>query len=351
MSIDGNELAALLPALGYPARRQPLPFGTLLNAVPRPFSAPSLPTLDDRITAVLTRARDVRGLRPTTIRWARQAYASLRTFLVDEKAERQFLSRDIRSQVDVLQRWVGWMRARGVQTVAVNSTWRGAASIFRWLAAEDGILSPFRLIEPPRHARRSPAFLPRNEAERLLSIINNYQWPSQLARWRNLALVALMLLAGLRRSEVLRLTISDLDLENARIRVLRAKGMHGGKDRVSWMPPLLIGILREYLMARKRAVPERTHAELLTHLFKNQAISVGSVQHLFHDLSRLLGCRVTPHMLRHTYATLLRQSGVEDRVSMELLGHTSLAMLQRYSHVENGEARRAADKLNLNVSL
>ena len=347
MSTDGTELVEDL----YPPERLPrrVRFGALLNALPKPFSAPSLPSLDARVAALLTRADEVRGLRATTLRWARQSYASLRAFLVAENAERAFLSGDVQSQVAVLQRWVGWLRSRGAHTVAVNSTWRGAASVFRWLADEDGILSPFAVVEPPRFAQRTPAFLPRQEAERLLVAMSNFQWTSQLARYRNLALVGLMLLAGLRRGEVLRLTIADVDLDNARIRVLGAKGMHGGKDRVSWMPPLLVAILRDYLAVRRRAA--RTHPELLTHLRKNHGVDIGSVQHLFRDLSRLLGSRVTPHMLRHTYATLLRQSGVADRVSMELLGHTSLAMLQRYSHVENDEARRAADQLRLNVVL
>jgi integrase/recombinase XerD len=350
MTAESDGRAASYPLL-VPQRARRLRFGTLLNALPQPFSAPSLPALDARVDALLRRAEEVRGLKATTIRWARQAYSSLRTFLTEQRAERDFLGGDIRRQIEILQRWVGWQRARGVHTVAINSTWRGAASVFRWLGDEDGILSPFAVIEPPRFARRTPSFLPRQEAERLLVGISNFQWPSQLARHRNLALVGLMLLAGLRRGEVLRLKVADVDLENGRIRVLGAKGMYGGKDRVSWMPPLLVSILRDYLAVRRKATPERTHPELLTHLRRNRPVDVGSIQHLFRKLSRVIGSRVTPHMLRHTYATLLRQAGVEDRISMELLGHTSLAMLQRYSHVENGEARSAAEKLRLNVVL
>jgi integrase len=53
------------------------------------------------------------------------------------------------------------------------------------------------------------------------------------------------------------------------------------------------------------------------------------------------GVRFTPHMLRHTCATLLRQAGVPDRLAMEQLGHSSLGVLQLYSHVANGELRTA----------
>jgi site-specific recombinase XerD len=54
-------------------------------------------------------------------------------------------------------------------------------------------------------------------------------------------------------------------------------------------------------------------------------------------------------MLRHTYATILRQAGVPDRLSMDLLGHASLSMLQRYSHVESGEHRAAVERLVLDL--
>jgi integrase len=56
-------------------------------------------------------------------------------------------------------------------------------------------------------------------------------------------------------------------------------------------------------------------------------------------------------MLRHTYATLLRTAGVPDRVAMDLMGHASLTMLKRYSHVYDGEHADAARKLQLDIDL
>jgi integrase/recombinase XerC len=75
------------------------------------------------------------------------------------------------------------------------------------------------------------------------------------------------------------------------------------------------------------------------------------VQHIFRGISRALGTSVTPHALRHTYATLLRQAGVPDRIAMDLLGHSSLQMLQRYSHVYNCEREAAAGRLVLDIDV
>ena len=76
-----------------------------------------------------------------------------------------------------------------------------------------------------------------------------------------------------------------------------------------------------------------------------------AVRVLFKRISTALNMRVTPHMLRHTFATLCRQDDVPDRLAMELLGHASLSMLQRYSHVEDGEVRAAARRIHLDVRL
>jgi integrase len=348
MDADASLLSAAADG-GF--RQSRMRFGALLTTVPIAFSSPSLLTLDDRVRTGLERAISVRGLKPTTVRWARQSFRLLRLFLVERKAERRFLSGDVRQQVALLHDWVGWMRVRGVQSVAVNSAWRGAASIFRWIAEEDGLVSPFALIQAPRFARLTPAFLPKARAEEFLRTVRNLQWPTPLARSRNVAIVGLMLLAGLRRTEVLRLAVADVDLATREIKIRGGKGMFGGKDRTSWMAPQLVEILAAYLQARAHATPPRTHPELITDLRRNKPVGYGTTQHLFRGMSRVVGARVTPHMLRHTYATLLRQAGVPDRLAMELLGHSSLSMLQHYSHVETGESAAAAERLHLNVEL
>ncbi len=89
----------------------------------------------------------------------------------------------------------------------------------------------------------------------------------------------------------------------------------------------------------------------ISSLAGDQGVAEVTIRRIFKVASRAVGMHVTPHMLRHTFATLLRQSGVPDRVAMDLLGHRDLAMLQRYSHVESGEHLREAARLKLDVEL
>ncbi|MEA2766335.1 MAG: Phage integrase family, partial [Gemmatimonadaceae bacterium] len=130
-----------------------------------------------------------------------------------------------------------------------------------------------------------------------------------------------------------------------------AKGRNGGRTRTSYMTPQLRNIIAAYLDIRMATEPERTHPELLTSIVGDLPMRLTALCRLFKYVRKGTGIAVTPHMLRHTYAMLLRQAGIPDRVSMDLMGHRSLAMLQRYSHVFDGEHQREAAKVLLDVDL
>lgn len=332
------------PALPRRRAARAFPFGP-----PIPLQSPSLEAFDERVEHVIRDVGSVEGLQPTTQSWAARSYRSFRRFLKDTGKERAFLDGDVRAQVATLQRWVAWLREEGRARTAINSYWRGMASISRWIQRREGTLDPFVYVPMPGVGQLQPRCIPRAAAERLLAFTRNYPWHSGLERARSLAIVGLMLLAGLRRGEVLRLGFADVDLDAGTIRVLRAKGFHGGKDRTAYLPAQLREILAAYVMARHAA--RRTHPELLTSLRANQGISSSVLRNLFRTLSRESGIHVSPHMLRHTYATLLRQAGVPDRVLMELLGHASLAMTYRYAHVYAEEVRAEAQRLRIDVRL
>jgi integrase len=143
----------------------------------------------------------------------------------------------------------------------------------------------------------------------------------------------------------------DLHVADGWVAIRRGKGTEGGRPRTAYLPPQLRDILAGYLKDRDKAKPRRTHPELITTERRNAPAGVITITRLFRRLSAICGVHVSPHMLRHTYATLLRQSGVADRVSMDFLGHTSLGMLTRYSHVFEAEYERESRKLHLDVDL
>jgi integrase len=165
---------------------------------------------------------------------------------------------------------------------------------------------------------------------------------------RNLAIVGCMVLAGLRRSEVLHLNLQDVQTAARTLRIVRGKGRDGGKTRTAYVPKQLAHMLRAYEEEREAAGYAIAEPYFVGHR-TGKRLDEGAIRRLFETIRKKTGLQVSPHVLRHTYVTLLRQSGVDDRVTMDLAGHSSLAMTQRYSAVFSGEHLEAADRLKLDI--
>lgn len=343
-----------LEPLGGGLARQPLlrrvGVGLGREVVPLlPFRFPTLTHLNERVADVQRRASSVEGLQPNTIgRWT-AAWHSFHRFLREPDRERSFLEGDYRRQCRVIEDWVASLRERGVSRTTIATYWRSVQTQLTRIERDEGMMNPFSLLVPPKPGAALPRSLTRLEATRLLSYVSTCRWENSLERSRNVCLIALLLLAGLRRGEALRLKLADCNLERRTLTIRNAKGRNGGRTRTAYLPSQLATFVIEYIDERSRATPPRTHPELLTATSADQPLSVPTVRKVFKRMRRDLGFNVTPHMLRHTYALLLRQSGVPDRVSMDFLGHRSLAMLQRYSHVFDAEYQGEAEKVVLDL--
>jgi len=314
------------------------------NLTPRPLQFASLQHFEDRYTELRRHALAVEGLSPKTVAWMQNAYASWWRLLRSTPArERAFLAGDAVEQQRLANDWIAWLRESGVSRTTIATYWHGLDAILRRLETQDGTFNPLAYLPRPKAASPLPRCLTRSVAEDLLQRVRHYPWRSSFEMHRNLAVVGLMLMAGLRRGEVIRLGYGDADLANRTLRIVRGKGRHGGKDRTAYMTPQLMMILADYMDARRKVV--RTHPEFVSSTRRNGGIAEVTIRRLFSVMSRAMDMRISPHMLRHTYATLLRQSGVADRVAQELLGHSSLAMLQRYSHIFEGECVAEAARL------
>ena len=315
----------------------------------KPLWFPSREHFLERVTQALEDSNGVLGQSAKTRSWLRCTFNSFADFLNREDRWDAFLRGDLPAQVGCLEGWVSFLRTRGLSHTTVHTYWRGLASGLNRMARRDGALSPARFAERPAPGLVRPKALPRSAVEQIFQFLRNRQWSSGLERARNLALVGMMALAGLRRGEVLSLAVGDVLLESSSLRIRRGKGRHGGRDRTAYMTPQLVGLVAEYLAERKRA--GRTHPELFSSLVGDRRIGDVTVRRLFRQIERGTNVHATPHMLRHSYATMLRQAGVSDRVAMDLLGHRSLAVLQRYSAVFDGECATEAARLSLDVPL
>lgn len=183
--------------------------------------------------------------------------------------------------------------------------------------------NPFKLLPAPKRQRLLPKFLSLPETDRLLDTAS--QSPKFAARDK--ALFELMYSSGLRRSEVTGLKIRDIDFFNGVVKVFGK----GAKERLVPVTDAALQAIKIYLACRKN--PQKDEAlflnkngtpltgDGLAYIFKNTAIAS--------HLAR----KVTPHSLRHTFATHLLNNGCDLRSLQEMLGHKSLSATQVYTHV------------------
>ncbi|CAB4882622.1 unannotated protein [freshwater metagenome] len=201
-------------------------------------------------------------------------------------------------------------------------------SFYRHLRREEVLeADPTADLRAPRRARRLPQVLDRDEVARLLAAPQGERPPAQ----RDRALLELMYACGLRASEATGLLVGDVDLHEG---VLRARGK-GSKER-------LVPIGRQALAATARWLAEGR--PLLVgnrdepHLLVNQRGTGLTRQGLYkivrgHAASVGLEQRMSPHTLRHTFATHLLAGGCDLRALQEMLGHADIATTQIYTHL------------------
>ena len=207
-------------------------------------------------------------------------------------------------------------------------------SFYRHLRRE-GILEsdPTRELRPPRPRARLPKVLSRDEVNRLLSQPRGNSPAAQ----RDRALLETMYACGLRASEAIGLQLSELDLEAG---VLLARGK-GSKERIVPIGSKAAEILGRYLrFARPRMVGVRDES----HVFVNQRGGPLSRQGLYKIVQRYarsagLEARMSPHTLRHTFATHLLAGGCDLRSLQEMLGHADIATTQIYTHLSADRLR------------
>jgi integrase/recombinase XerD len=188
---------------------------------------------------------------------------------------------------------------------------------------------PTASLSAPRRSRKLPQVLTRGEVERLLSQPRGGD-PQAL---RDRALLELMYASGLRASEAIGLDVTDIDLDE---RMLRARGK-GSKERIVPVGQAALKAVRAYL-ERGRAALVKNRSE--THLFVNFRGGQLTRQGLYkivrrHALTAGLADRMSPHTLRHTFATHLLAGGCDLRSVQEMLGHADVATTQLYTHLSS----------------
>ena len=187
-------------------------------------------------------------------------------------------------------------------------------------------------IRMPRSRRKLPDVLSGSEVEAVIGAIESMKYR---------AVVMVMYAAGLRVSEACGLRVSDIDSDRM---VIRVKDGKGGRDRYVMLSKRLLAILRQYYRAERPKGPYLFPGKKL-----DSPITSDSVRRVLKAAARASGVtkRVTPHVLRHTFATHLLESGTDIRTIQVVLGHQSIKTTQLYAQVSRRHVARTKSPLDL----
>ena len=221
---------------------------------------------------------------------------------------------------------------KSVATISHNIT--VINSFYTFLANEDeSIVNPCENIMSPKKPLRLPHYLTEEEVDLLLDIdlIDAFSY-------RNKAMLELLYATGMRISELINLKFINLDLDNDMVRVMGK----GSKERLIPISDAAKDALITYIEVYRKTLLKNKTSE---YLFINNQGNVISRQGFFKIIKKIcleknIKKNVSPHILRHSFATHLLANGADLRVIQEMLGHSDISTTQIYAHLINEKLKK-----------
>ena len=222
--------------------------------------------------------------------------------------------------------------------IAVSSRKRvlcGVKTFFKFLkSAGYTDANPAKLIETPRLGRTLPEVLTVEEIDRLIGAID----PASAEADRNRAIIETLYGCGLRVSELINLEFSRISFNEGYL-IVRGKG---NKERMVPMSPVAIDTIKAYTEGSRASVPEKPEARNIVFLSRRGgALTRQMVFIMIRRLAEAAGIRktISPHTLRHSFATHLLEGGANLRAIQQMLGHESITTTEIYIHIDNSRLR------------
>ncbi|MFC1994936.1 tyrosine recombinase XerC [Chloroflexota bacterium] len=233
----------------------------------------------------------------------------------------------------VMRSYLAHLMEQGLAKTSIACKQSAVRSFYRYLERE-GILpaNPVKKTSSPKLDKRLPSFLTIEEARRLVEVPDLSKPEGQ----RDRALLELLYASGLRVSELVNLNLEQVNLITNEIRVWGK----GSKERMVIIGKPAAQALNIYLtQGRHQLMGTRKNSALFLNRYGARLLA-RRVQKILEKYGKIIGKKVHPHMLRHTFATHLLDGGADLRVVQELLGHASLSSTQIYTHVTQSQARK-----------
>jgi site-specific recombinase XerD len=222
--------------------------------------------------------------------------------------------------------FVGELTRRGLSPRSINRALSAVRGYYRYKQRFGyGRENPFRSVKSLKSAKRLPSFLFEEEVSELLASAADDFWSL-----RDLLILELLYSTGCRVSELVAVNVGDLDLRSSTLRVIGK----GNKERTVYIGREALKVLNLYLSRRGlQRLPAGEAANALFINRRGRRLTARGVQYILTRRTEAQAKRVTPHTLRHSFATHIMNRGGDIRLLQELLGHASLSTTQVYTHL------------------
>jgi integrase/recombinase XerC len=299
--------------------------------------------MEKAIRAFVTFLSEERGASPDTIR----AYGSdLRQFLAFAAATRPASAAALKpSDVDALmvREYLFWLDRKQEQKSSMARKLAALRTFYRFLNRnKSGGVNPAAEVRTPKQAKALPRVLNKDDAGALMEMPEG----DGLAARRDRAMLETLYSTGARVSELVGMNDEDVDWKDGLVR-LRGKGR---KERIVPIGDVALETIEEYrdALSRHSALGTRHSKHGPQPVFRNLRggrITARSVARLVARYSAPLAAgRISPHALRHSFATHLLDEGADLRAIQEMLGHASLGTTQKYTHVAMDQLMKVYDR-------
>jgi integrase/recombinase XerC len=240
----------------------------------------------------------------------------------------------------LLRRYLSNLQTRGYAKSTLARRSSAIRGFFRFLVQRGYLESdPAAALSPPHKERRLPRVLRLEEIDAAEEMQNLHVYRTSI---RDMAIVELLYATGMRVAELAGLDMDDVDIERGEVRVLGK----GRKERLIPMHEAAQQLLANYIRKERpilqaNAAEGETEGNPLFLSVKGGRLSDRGVRRVIERFFRGLegGKRISPHTLRHTFATHLLQGGADLRTVQELLGHVDLSTTQIYTHLSKGQLK------------
>lgn len=245
----------------------------------------------------------------------------------------------------MVRSWIITLVDAKIEASSVNRKIASLKAFYKFLLREQKIeKNPMQKIRVLKTQKRLPSFVKENDIAEVLDH-KEYKkekvaWSDSLEDWRRRVILELFYATGIRLSELIGLKENQINFRDRTIKVLGKRN----KERVVPFPAGIVSILEGYRTVRNREVEMKSHGLLLVTDSGEPCYPMMVYRVVKQHLKESGSQKTSPHVLRHTYATHLLNKGAEINAVKDLLGHSSLAATQVYTHNSMEKIKKAFDQ-------